>query len=90
MNRATGILVLALALAPLMALLPVLIVALLLVLAYSLITQPRETLAFVALWVLGGVVSARPGLAIAGFTVVCVAGAFIRAPSSHPQIQSDS
>lgn len=53
MNRAAGILVLALALATLRALLPVLLVALLLVLAYSLITQPRETLAFVALWVLG-------------------------------------
>jgi hypothetical protein len=70
MNRATGILALLLALAALKALLPVLLVTLLLALAYSLITQPRETLAFVALSALGSVVSARPGLAIGAFAVV--------------------
>jgi hypothetical protein len=72
MNRAAGILLLMLALAALRALLPVLLVALLLALAYSLITQPRETLAFVALSALGSVVSARPGLAIGAFVLVWV------------------
>ena len=73
MNRAASVLTLMLALAALKALLPVLVVALLLALAYSLITQPRETLGFVALSVLGSVVSARPGLAIGAFVVVWMA-----------------
>ena len=86
MNRATGILTLMLALAALKALLPVLVVALLLALAYSLITQPRETLGFVALSVLGGVVSARPGLAIGAFVLVWVATlASSRKPDSAGQ-----
>jgi hypothetical protein len=73
MNWAIGILALLLALAALKALLPVLLVTLLLALAYSLITQPRETLAFVALSALGSVVSARPGIAIGAFVLVWMA-----------------
>lgn len=77
MNRFLGVLILLLMLATLKALLVVLAVLLLLALTYSFIQQPKETLVFVAMTALGSVVSARPGLAIAGFTVVCVVGMLV-------------
>lgn len=90
MNRFLGIFVLLLMLATLRALLVVLAVLLLLALTYSFIKQPKETLLFVVVTALGSVVSARPGLAIAGFTVICIVGMVLGGPSSPPQISADS
>lgn len=73
MNRIIGFLLLVVLLAILKAVVVVLAIALLLALTYSLIKQPKETLAFLAFLGLGSAAGARPGLAIVASALVCVA-----------------
>jgi chromate transport protein ChrA len=91
-NKVLVLLLLGAFLAVLKAVLIALVAALLLVLAYSFVSRPAETLAFLAALTIFGLASAQPvafiiTLGVVGVAVV-VAGAWQKARSQRPPMDS--